>query len=68
MPVCPCSNKFAQCKNTVPNKFETDMWPHFSVENKDDFNDHCKMLTNYTSMYGHLVIALRMHPHHVGAK
>jgi hypothetical protein len=34
-------------KNMVQNKFKSEKPSLFNVENKDDFNEHCKMLTNF---------------------
>jgi len=38
---------FSGFKNMVQNKFKSEKPSLFNVENKDDFNEHCQMLTSY---------------------
>jgi len=38
---------FSGFKNMVQNKFKSEKPSFFNVENRDDFHEHCTMLTNY---------------------
>ena len=38
---------FSGFKNMVQKKFKSEKPSIFCIENKDDFNEHCQMLTNY---------------------